>query len=74
MGYIWQNYGIYWSIGFILQKLSDVLAKLWDIWGKNYGIYYGIYLLIAIGYICQNVRGILGEIMGYIMGYDCQYF
>ena len=51
MGYIWQNYGIYWSIGYILQKLTDVLGKimgytgqilwdiLWDIFVKSYGIY-----------------------------------
>ena len=28
MGYIWQNYGIYWYIGYILQKLRDVLGKI----------------------------------------------
>ena len=51
VGYIWQNYGIYWSIGYIKIKLRDIIGKimgyigqqLWDklrdIFGKSYGIY-----------------------------------
>ena len=59
MGYIWQ--------------------KLWDILGKNYGIYYEIYWLKIVEYILQNykiywsigyikikLRDGLGKIMGYI--------
>ena len=34
----------------------------------------GIYLLKAMGFICQKTKGILGKIMGYIMGYNWQYF
>ena len=49
--YIWQNFGIYWSIGYINQKLWDILGKilgyvgqtlgdiLLDIFVKSYGIY-----------------------------------
>ena len=49
--YIWQNFGIYWSIEYINQKLCDILGKivgyvrqkvgdiLWDIFVKSYGIY-----------------------------------
>ena len=35
---------------------------------------YGIYMLKVMGYICLNLRGIFGKIMGYIMGYNWQYF
>ena len=71
MGYILQNYGIYLSIGYIKQKLRNVLGKimgytgkrlwdiLWDIFAKSYGIY---------------LRGILGKPMSCIMGYNRQYF
>ena len=50
VGSIWQNYGIYWSIGYIKQKLRDVLGKIMgykgqklrdilsDIFVKSYGI------------------------------------
>ena len=41
--------------------------------GNNYGIYYGIYLSKAMGFIWQKRRGILGKTMGYIMGYNRQY-
>ena len=54
------------------------MAKVWDILGKNYGIYYGINLLKIVGYILQNyginwsigyilqtLRDVLGKIMGY---------
>ena len=27
VGCIWQNYGVYWSIGYIKHKLRDILAK-----------------------------------------------
>ena len=52
LGYIWQNYGIYWSMGYIKIKLRDILGKimgyigqklwdiLWDIFVKSYGIYF----------------------------------
>ena len=47
VGYIWQNYRIYWSIGYIKQKVKDILGKimgyicqkLWDIYDKNKGVY-----------------------------------
>ena len=51
VGYIWQNYRIYWSIGYIKQKFKDILDTimgyigqtlcyiLWDIFVKSYGIY-----------------------------------
>ena len=47
MGYIWQKYGVYWSNGYIKQKLRDVLGKimgytrkkLWDIFGKIWDIF-----------------------------------
>ena len=51
MGYIFQNYGIYWSIGYIKQKLRDVLGKIKGYTGNNYGIYDGIYLSKAMGFI-----------------------
>ena len=56
--YIWQNYGIYLSIGYIKQKLRDVLGKIMG---------------YTMGYIIQNLRGILGKTMGYVMGYNWQY-
>ena len=28
VGYIWQNYGIYWSIGYIKQNLREILGKI----------------------------------------------
>ena len=28
VGYIWQNYGIYCNIGYIKQKLRDILGKI----------------------------------------------
>ena len=52
VGYIWQKYGIYWSIKYIKQKLRDTLGKimgykmayidqkLWDIFDKNYRVYW----------------------------------
>ena len=63
MGYIGQNYGIYWA-----KTISDISGyscqKVWDILGKHYGIYYGIHWLKIFGYICQN-SGIYQSI-GYI--------
>ena len=59
--------------------MGYIRQKLWDILGKNYEMYYGIYLLKivgyiwqnygiywSIGYIKQNQREILGKIKGYI--------
>ena len=56
-----------------------IRQKLWDILGKHYGIYYGIYWLKIVGYIWQNsgiywsigdikikLRDIFGKIIGYI--------
>ena len=58
MGNIRKNYGLFWSVEYIRQKLRDILGKimgyirqklwdiLWDILGKNYEIYlqnYGKY-------------------------------
>ena len=54
-------------MGYIGEKSWDILT---DIFFKS----YGIYLLQAMGYICLQLRGILGKIMGYIMGYNWQYF
>ena len=51
MGYIFQNYGINWSIGYIKQKVRDVLGKIMGYTGKNYGIYYKIYLSKDMGFI-----------------------
>ena len=50
MGYIWQNYGIYEAktIGYFI---GYIWLKVWDILGKNYRIYYGIYCLKLVGYI-----------------------
>ena len=51
VSYIWPNYVIYGSIGYIKRKLRDILSKiigniwqklwdiLWDIFVKGYGIY-----------------------------------
>ena len=51
MGNIRKNYGLYWSVGYIRQKLRDILSKimgyirqklwaiLWDIFVKSYEIY-----------------------------------
>ena len=60
-------------MGYIKQKLRDVLGKiigstvktwdmLWDIFVKSYGIYL------------TKMRGILGKTMGCIIGYNRQYF
>ena len=62
MGYILQNYGIYWSIGYIKQKLRDVLGnfmgytgkKLWDILWDIFVQSFGIYLAKTKGYIGFN--------------------
>ena len=59
---------------YIKQKLRDMLGKIIGYIGKNYGIYYGIYLSRAKGYIWHKLRGILDKTMGYIMGYDWQYY
>ena len=53
--YIWQNFGIYWSIEYINQKLCDILGKIVGYVRQKVGIYYGIYLLKAMGYICQKL-------------------
>ena len=39
MGYIWKNYGIYWAktIGYFIGYIRQ---KLWDILEKNYEIYW----------------------------------
>ena len=50
-------------MGYIGEKSWDTLT---DIFFKS----YGIYLLQAMGYICLQLRGILGK----IMGYNWQYF
>ena len=63
-----KNYGIY------LKKLWDVLGKIMGDNGKNYGIYYGIYLSKAMCFFCQKMRGILGKTMGCFMGYNRQHF
>ena len=62
-------------------KLRDGLGeygiykeKSWDILKDIFFKSYGIYLLKAMGYICLKLMGILGKIMGYIMGYNWQYF
>ena len=47
MGYIFQNYGINWSIGYIKQKVRDVLGKIMGYTGKIMGY--------AIRYICQRI-------------------
>ena len=54
-------------MGYIRETSWDILM---DIFIKS----YGIYLLKAMGYICLKLRGLLGKIMGYIMGYNWQYF
>ena len=59
MGYILQNYGIYWAIGNIKQKLWDVLGKIRGYTGKKIMGYtidifvksYGIYLTKNEGHI-----------------------
>ena len=43
MGNIRKNYGLYWSVGYIRQKLRDILGKIMGYIPQNYGIYYGIY-------------------------------
>ena len=65
-------------MGNIWQKLWDKFGNIMGYFGKNYWIYYGIYWLTIIGYICHNygiqwsvgyikqkLRNLLG-IMGYI--------
>ena len=55
VGYIWQNYGICCSIGYIKQKLRDVLCKIMgyigqtlrDIFGKTMG-YIGLRLVVIL--------------------------
>ena len=54
-------------MGYIRETSWDILM---DIFIKS----YGIYLLKAMGYICLKLRALLGKIMGYIMGYNWQYF
>ena len=39
MGYIWQKYWIYWSIGYIKQKLRDVLGKIMGYKGQKLDIF-----------------------------------
>ena len=58
--------------------MGYIWPKVWDILGKNYGIYYGKYLLKIVGYILQNyvinlsigyskpkLRNVLVKILGY---------
>ena len=56
MGYIWENYGIFWQ-------------KLWDILVKNYGIYWPKTIGDISIYIWKNYgqkRIYLAKNMGYI--------
>ena len=57
-GYIWQNYGIYWSIEYIKHKLMDVLGKI-----KGY-IRQKI-MGYTVRYICQKLWDILDKTKGY---------
>ena len=63
------------TMGYII---GYIRPKVWDILGKHYGIYYGIYWLKIVGYICQNygiywsigyikqkLRDVFGKILGY---------
>ena len=83
MGCIPQKYGInlakLWDL--IKLKQRDGLGKYgiykvksWDILRDIFFKSYRIYLLKAMAYICLKLRGILGKIIGYIMGYNWQYF
>ena len=75
--YIWHNYGINWSIGYI-KKQWDIFfkimrfmgQKLWDILWDIFVKTYCIYLTKNKGYI-QNI---LCKTVGYIMEYNWQYF
>ena len=57
IGYIRINLGIYWAktIGFLwdifCQNLRNIFGKILGYKGQKYGIYYGIYLSKAMGYI-----------------------
>ena len=42
------------------------LVKIWDIFGKNYGIYWSNTIDNFMGCIRQKLRDVLGKIMGYI--------
>ena len=72
VGYILQNYGIYWSIRYIKIKLTIYNAKLWDIFRKNYGIYlqkqWDIFQR-TMGYIGENHGIYWAKTIGYFMGY-----
>ena len=49
-GIFGKKYGIYWdkTIGYFMGYMRQ---KLWDILSKNYGIYYRIYFSKAMAYI-----------------------
>ena len=68
MGHIWLTYGIYWSIGYILQKPRNVLWDiLQDIFVKTMG-----YICKAMGFIQKDYGIYLAKTIGYIMGYIWQ--
>ena len=66
MGYIGQNYGIYWAktIGYIM----GYIWQTWDIFGKNYEIYWAKTIGYLVGYIGPKVWDILGKNYGIYYG------
>ena len=75
-------------MGCIKQKLRNILGKikgyiwqkLWDIFGKNYWIYWAKTIGYIMGYIRQNAGIYLDKLwdildinMGNIKGYNWQY-
>ena len=67
MGYIKENYGIYWAktrdyiMGYMRQPLGDIFGKIWDIFGKNYWKYWAKTLGYFMGYIRLKLWDILGK-------------
>ena len=44
----------------------NIFAKTKECLRQKYGIHYGIYLSIAMGYIRQKLTGIFSKSMGYL--------
>ena len=60
MGYIKQKLKDIFGkiVGYIWNKLWDIFATLWDIFGLKFKLNYGIYLVKIMGFFSKN--------MGYI--------
>ena len=57
IGYIWQNYGIYWAktidyiMGYTWKNYELYLEEIWDIFGEDLSLYWAKTIGYFMGYI-----------------------